>query len=76
LLLKPSDELAVGGRSAARRPHATRATACAGGRRWARRLIPGIKTAFSASMAKNKPPKDQPNSRVVARSLIKQQRYG
>src|SRR5262249_40760294 len=41
LLLKPSDELAVGGRSAARRPHATRATTCAGGRRWARRLIPG-----------------------------------
>jgi hypothetical protein len=34
------------------------------------------KTAFSASIAKNKPPKDQPNSRVVARSLIDQQRGG
>jgi hypothetical protein len=31
------------------------------------------KTAFSASIAKNKLPKDQPNSRVVARSLIDQQ---
>jgi hypothetical protein len=31
------------------------------------------KTAFSASIVKNKPPKDQPNSRVVARSLIEQQ---
>jgi hypothetical protein len=28
------------------------------------------KTAFSASIAKNKPPKDQPNTRVVARSLM------
>jgi hypothetical protein len=40
------------------------------------RRVAQRKTAFSASMAKNKPPKDQPNSRVVARSLIKQQRYG
>src|SRR5262245_52605367 len=40
-LLQPGDELAVGGRSAAPRPHATGAPACAGGRRWARRFIPG-----------------------------------
>jgi hypothetical protein len=34
------------------------------------------KTALSASIAKNKPPKDQPNSRVVARSFMDQQRRG
>ncbi|MGB8615513.1 MAG: hypothetical protein WCD60_28370, partial [Pseudolabrys sp.] len=34
------------------------------------------KTALSASIAKNKPPKDQPNSRVVARSFMDQQRHG
>ena len=34
------------------------------------------KTALSASIAKNNPPKDQPNSRVVARSFMDQQRHG